>query len=595
MYNQQIGISSRSARGLLRTKAFGILLSITLLAIAIWQIGAFTERKSLERLSHTGNLRVHLYAASLRDTLEKYRHLPYVLARDSRVISLLDNDIPSLRVNPHLEDFAHATGALLYVLDRGGTTVATSNWRTKSSLLGHNYSFRPYFTDAQSGKNGGYYGVGLRTHLPGFYLSYPVKRNGEFMGAIVVKVDLEPMQEAWKKSGEAVIVSDASGVIFLTSKNEWKYKALRKLPDRTVRRLQAMQYLDATLPALAMKRQSQRGYNIIKLDKTRYLEQALQLPEYGWRIHYLTNLKAVENSTQIAIILATVIASLIILAQLYLQERKEKIFSLQEAGKAKAVREVNERLLLEIAKHKGTEKDLRNIQKELIQAGKLAALGRMSAAIAHELNQPVSAIRTFLASCRILLERNQTDKVQENLDFIAKLIDRMAKITGQLKTFASKSRAQRQTVDLVQVIERVVQFTRPQLESKDISLTVHIAHKSKAMVKGDSLQLEQVMSNLIHNAQDAVKQSPSKDIRLTLTTTQTRVVVALADSGPGIAQEAVDFLFDPFFTTKDIGEGLGLGLSISYGIVQDMDGMISALNLKEGGAQFTIDLPLTQE
>lgn len=577
------------------SRTMRIIVLLLLTGLMTWQIAEVTKKKSLDRLSYTGNLRIHLYAASLRDTLEKYRHLPYVLARDSRILALLHNAVPPVRVNPHLEDFAQATQALIYVLDQGGTTVATSNWRQPNSLMGHNYGFRPYFIAARSGQNGGYYAVGLRTHRPGFFLSYPVKDQGRFLGAIVVKVDLEPMQEVWKKSGETVIVSDSSGVIFLTSNHDWKYTSLRELPVKTVGRLQAVQYADAPLTALDMERRSWHNNLVLRLDNTDYLEQALQLPEYGWRIHYLTDLHTVKGAARLAILTSAGAAFTVLLTLLFMRERRQKLISRQEARRARTIEEINHRLHLEIAEHKKTEENLRTTQRELIQAGKLAALGRMSAAIAHELNQPVTAIRTFIASCRILLKRDQLDMVADNLDHIAGLTDRMGGLTGQLKTFARKNKAREETIDLVKTVNAILLLMEPQIRKHRILLTTRLPEENSIHVRGSSLQIEQVMSNLLHNGIDAVKYGERREIELQLGTTGSVADIIVKDSGDGIAAEALDSLFDPFYTTKDIGEGLGLGLSIAYGIIQDMGGRISAKNLRQGGACFTIELPMIEK
>ncbi len=579
----------------LKNSSFIIFLLLSIVSIVIWRIAEFTEHRSLEQLRSTGELRVNLYAGSLSDALEKYRHLPYVLARDGRIQALLLNDIPSIRINPHLEDFSRTSGGLIFVLDDGGTTVATSNWRTQQSLMGHNFSFRPYFSDAKVGRAGGYYAVGFRTRQPGFFLSYPVKHLGKFKGAVVVKVDLEPLQSAWKQGGEAVIVSDAYGVIFLTSNTDWKYQSLRQLPEKTVNRLQAVQYLNLPLTALQMRRSTIKEHNVLELEGTRYLEQSLQLPEYGWRIHYLTNLRVVQEHVKLAVTIATILVILFFLILLYLRERRQKLFSLQEARGVQAVRKINKQLLEEISIRKEAQENLVITQNELIQAGKLVALGRMSAAIAHELNQPVTAIRTFVASCRVFVERSQPDNVLENLALISQLTNRMGKITGQLKTFAKKSKGKEEHIDLIKVINRTIQLLSPQIEFSESTLNIEIPQDCIANVSGDGLQLEQVMSNLIHNALDALREVEVKIISLFIRTTHDKVMVTVSDTGHGISEEALDSLFDPFFTTKDIGEGLGLGLSITYGIVQEMEGTIRANNNVDGGASFTIEFPLIKQ
>jgi two-component system C4-dicarboxylate transport sensor histidine kinase DctB len=546
----------------------------------------------MSRIRETGFSRVNLYAQSLRTNLEQFRHLPYVLARDRNIHGLLNLEFDAIRVNPHLEDFAIISSTMIFILDRGGTTVATSNWRSNRDLSGYNFSYRPYFKAARNGLSGGYYAVGSRTGEPGFFISYPVLEEGRFLGAVVVKVNLETIQQLWIKSGEDVIVSDAYGILFLSSNPDWKYKSLRPLPPHTAKRLQEVQYQGFPLATLKMERQSTAGGNILILEGKRYLEQSLQLPEYGWRIHYLTNLRGVKKNVHLARTITAVLAGFIMLTVLFFRERRHKLRSREEARKSRIIEKINERLLNEIEKHKQTEENLIRTQKELIQTGKLAALGRMSAAIAHELNQPVTAIRTFTASCRIFLQRNELRQVEENLDFITGLTERMASITGQLKIFARKNKSGSHVVDLTETIEKVLLFFAPQIKTGHVTVRSELVQKGRALVCGDSLHLEQVMNNLLNNSLHAMRNCTTKKIDLKLTISGNTVILTVTDSGTGIADEVMDSLFEPFFTTKDIGDGLGLGLSITYGIIQDMNGTISAGNFGNKGARFTIRLPL---
>ncbi len=577
-----------------RVRKWGSILVLVCIfsGCLIWFAAYFTEKRSLTKIRETGFSRVNLYGSSLRNALEKYRHLPYVLSRDARIRSLLKHESTQLQVSPHLEDFAHISNTLIFLLDSEGTTVAASNWRTNQDLTGHNFSFRPYYKDAKEGRSGGYYAVGLRTKRPGFFISYPVLEMGRLLGIVVVKVNLETLQTSWKEGGESVIVSDAFGVLFLSSNTEWKYKSLRPLPENTAQRLRNGQYLGFPLDTLQVHRNSIEGGNILLLEGKRYLEQSLQLPEYGWRIHYLSDLQTLSNQVSVAISITTVTVVTLLLCLLYLRERRQKLQSRHEAREARAVKNINERLRQEIRKHKRTEENLRKTQNELIQAGKLAALGRMSAAIAHELNQPVTAIRTFIASSHIFMERQQFTEVATNLGHISKLTERMANLTGQLKTFARKRSSKQKQTDLTEVVQRVLTFLGPQFEEKKIQFTKSIPPLRTAIVLGDPLQVEQVISNLLHNALDALKESEIKNLYLSITIDNTVVSIIFTDSGNGIQEQALDSLFDPFFTTKDIGEGLGLGLSIAFGIVEDMNGTITAENRKSGGARFTITLPL---
>ncbi len=571
-----------------------VFVAVTLLlaALIIWRIAVFTEKYKLDQIRRTGESRITLYTESLKDNLEKYRHIPYLLSRDIRIRNLLKGSRLPVTVNPHLEDFALTADALIFVMDNTGNTVASSNWRTEQSLINNNFAFRPYFQDARLGKSGSYYAVGFKTRKPGFFVSYPVLENGKLLGVVVVKVYLEKLENIWRESGETIIVSDSFGVLFLSSRPEWKYKSLRPLPLQTADRLRKVQYLQRPLSSLEMERQATEGGNILRLDNISFLEQSLQLLNYGWRIHYLTDLTPVTTSVRLAMLTTTILFAAVFLILLYIRERRQKLLSRQEAREATAIRQLNELLLEEIKQHKETEVALQKTQNELIQAGKLAALGRMSAAIAHELNQPVTAIRTFIASCKIFIERQQSDKVGENLEFMNRLTERMSNITGQLKTFARKSKSHLESVDMVEVIDRVLAFIGPQLNQNGVDLITDLPARGKAIVLGNAMQLEQVMNNLVQNGLDAMKMSSMKCFQIQLCLEGDKVVLSCHDSGLGISEEAQEFIFDPFYTTKDIGEGLGLGLSICYGIIREMDGSIKAENHPEGGALFTLRLPL---
>lgn len=573
------------------------------IALSVYQGARLVESNRFKQLQDIGKTRTGLYAKSLKDSLEKYRPIPYLLSRDTRVRGLLEKHLQPIKLNPHLEDFAHAGKTLIYVLDSEGTTVASSNWRATESLVGHNFAFRPYFMDAKDHRSGSYYAIGQRTGKPGFFISYPVLKGGDFLGVVVVKVNLEQLQETWKESGETIIVSDAFGILFLSSRPEWKYRSLRPLSVKTSEWLQSIQYPGQSLLALNVDRQAgQVGAdgNILQIDSVSFLEQSEQLLDYGWRIHYLSNMEPVSSSFQIAILLGSGIALSIFLTSLYIRERRQRHRTRREAREAKAIKQLNELLKAEIAEHKETEWHLEKTQEELIQAGKLAALGRMSAAIAHELNQPVTAIRTFLASSMILIDRNRIDELGGNLQMISGLTDRMMAVTGQLKTFARKGHSPKDSVNLYKVIQSVLHFFAAQLNESRVSVHSSAHPSENLVVCGDSMQLEQVISNLLRNAIDALNElssdehSTEKMVQFLLAREGNSVVLTIRDNGPGMSEETLDSLFEPFFTTKEIGKGLGLGLSISYGIINQMGGTITAENHGQGGALFTLRLPLIE-
>jgi two-component system C4-dicarboxylate transport sensor histidine kinase DctB len=247
-------------------------------------------------------------------------------------------------------------------------------------------------------------------------------------------------------------------------------------------------------------------------------------------------------------------------------------------------------LQTEIDEHRRTEARLRTTQNELVQASKLAALGQMSAAIAHEINQPLAAMRTFMASAKIFAQRENFTQVARNVDLIAGLAERMASITGHLKTFARKSdHGAREPVKVEGAIQGTLLLLESQIAAAGVRLELDIG--PDLLVTGNPVQLEQVILNLMRNALDAVAGRPEPWIQIAARAAANSVSIVVSDNGPGIAPELVNRIFDPFFTTKGVGDGLGLGLSISYGIVQDFGGRIGARNRLEGGAELTVELP----
>ncbi|WP_217412941.1 sensor histidine kinase [Marinobacterium ramblicola] len=250
-----------------------------------------------------------------------------------------------------------------------------------------------------------------------------------------------------------------------------------------------------------------------------------------------------------------------------------------------ALREVNESL-----EHKVVERTraLEEAQAELVQAGKLAALGRMSASVVHELNQPLTALRTYLAICRRQLDNPELQR--ENLRQLESLIDRMALITGQLKTFAYRKPEQVGPVPVAQSIDQVLALFRGRFSEMQLQLD-YTPPTSALHLAGDQARFEQVLINLIKNACDAMQPQPgSHRLLLSVEADEQHVYLAVADNGPGIAEEHRGQLFEPFFTTKEVGSGLGLGLAIVQSIVRDLGGNIRAANRPEGGACFELCL-----
>jgi len=262
------------------------------------------------------------------------------------------------------------------------------------------------------------------------------------------------------------------------------------------------------------------------------------------------------------------------------------------AQRTAALTAANERMQREIVERERTEQRLRDSQQEVVHAGKLAVLGQMAAGLTHELNQPLVAIRTLCDNARTFFERGQPAPAYANLERIGKLVDSMAVLTGELKTFARKPDVERVAVSLTEAVAHARLIYDARIRDEGVQLDVNIAPGTT--VSAESSQLQQVIVNLLGNALDAVHDAPVRRIVIEAAKVDDedeagRVRFTVADSGAGIAPDVLPHLFEPFVTTKPRGQGLGLGLAITSRIVEAFGAKIAATNRDAGGAQFTIE------
>jgi two-component system, NtrC family, C4-dicarboxylate transport sensor histidine kinase DctB len=257
---------------------------------------------------------------------------------------------------------------------------------------------------------------------------------------------------------------------------------------------------------------------------------------------------------------------------------------------------LNAQLQREIAERQKAEKSLAVAEQTLAQSSKLAVLGEMSASVSHELNQPLAAMKTYLAGARLLLQRRRPDEALSSFQRIDDLIERMGAITRQLKSFARKGGEAFEPVDLRSCVSGALAMMEPQLKTRAVKITRSLPRHA-VMVQADRIRLEQVIINLLRNALDAIQNHRAPQIDITLAQDlptgpfdRQTAVLCVRDNGDGITD--LENLFEPFFTTKAPGEGVGLGLAISSGIVKDLGGRLTARNAAEGGAIFEVALPI---
>ncbi|WP_042887522.1 sensor histidine kinase [Cupriavidus necator] len=602
------------------------LLALLALAVLVGLAGALGYRYSydtaLARQAERGQVQLRLYTQALESELAHYDYVPGLLSLDERIAALLlrpDDPARAARANDYLAALNIRAGTrVVYVLDAHGKVLATSNWQRPDSYLGEDLSFRPYFRSAMEGQLGRFYGVGTTRSESGYYLSAPLGERYNPSGVAVVKIGLEPLENRWQGADSQMLLTDENGVVILASDPSWKLAALRPLSAEARERLsRSLQYNRAPLPQLPLetvrKLANGNGGSSDELVRLRrgppMLAQHAALPGTDWQLTLLTNTSQARVAALNTAALAGVLTAFVLLLGAAWNVRRRIVNerlaarAALEAANSELERKVaertadlsaaNQRLQAEVAERIRAETVLRQAQDGLLQAGKLAAVGQMSTGIAHELNQPLAALRTISGNTGKFLERGDYGTVRANLDTIIGLVERMGRITGALKSFARKSGNGKRQARLAEGVDNAlfllqtrVDAVQPELQ-RDIDPTLAVVC--------DPNRLEQVLVNLLGNALDAVAGKPGPRIALHAHIAGGMVHLTVRDNGSGLSEEAFARLFEPFFTTKPAGQGLGLGLTLSAGILNESGGSLSATNHPDGGACFTLVLPLAPQ
>lgn len=598
-----------------------------------WLTYTLSWQRGVADLRVNAGARVERYAGSLRSTVDRYEFLPYLLSLHPYVHDLLRHPKdPAVvqRANDYLFDVnQRAKASAAYVIDANGLALAASNWREKATFVGQEYRFRPYFLDAIKGALGRFYGVGTTSGEPGYFVSQPIVVDGQIRGVVVVKLNLEWFQRAGADASEPVVVADDHGVVFLSSEPRWQYRSLAPLgPDVTAALNSTRQYYNQHITPLAWsedERLDADGEVVTVHDgrsagKTRrFLAVQRKLGEPDWTLMYFAPLDQVIANARIAAVAAACLAAFTCLLGVAWNQRRQRVRDMlksrellqsayAELGERVAERtadlqSANQRLQTEVQERSRTEHELREAQSELVQASKLVALGQMAAGITHELNQPLSALRSFSDNTRVLLERGEHSAARENLEAIASLTDRMGKITGQLRLFAGRARRGDMEAPVQRALDNTLMLLRGRLEG--ISVTTSFADGlDDVQVACEGLRLEQILINLVGNAIDAVLSvSGAADewhpharpsIWIDVDADGSWVRIYVRDNGPGISEAHMPRLFEPFFSTKEGGQGMGLGLAISSSIAQENGGQLVARNVPGGGAEFLVTLRRVQ-
>lgn len=542
-----------------------LLFAASLIAATVY---GFVYERAAATLVEEAQVAAQLQAEVLKSELEKQRSVPVILAMDRDLIESVRNPTPqhSLAISKKLETLRHATRtAVIYVIDEHGQTLSASNYADPDTFVGQNFSFRRYFSDALKRGDGEQFALGSVSKRPGLFFAHRIENGAGPSGVVVDKVEFDEMEASWRNASTSSFVTNPFRQILLTSIPKLRFHKL---------------------PAVAADQ----------------IVTSLPAPVSGWTLTVYSSRKDAIRSARDATLIAILVEILLTVLLLWLSRRRRHIaeqataearyrIRLEQdvARRTEELRAVNNLLSKEISERQQAEGRLNALQADLVQANKLAQLGQITAGVAHEINQPLGAMRILAENCLALLAKKDSKApalIGSNLDTIVRLNGRIGHITRELRAFSRKGNRETGPVSLKESLDSAMLLNHSRLRENKVKL-VRDPFDPKIEVIGGRTRLEQVFVNLLQNAFEALEDSPRPQIRISIKMEGDWVFVRIADNGPGLPLKIADSLFTPFATTKE--NGLGLGLVIAHDIVRDLGGELTAESTKDG-ATFMVKL-----
>lgn len=538
----------------------GILLFA---ALGLLTIDRTMRGSALDEATQAAQNEAAILAAGLESELGKFSLVPLVLARDPQVQALMAGDESQQSgLNQRMEQLAGKSGAaVIYLMDRNGLTLAASNWHRPDSFVGSIYGFRRYFIDAKSLGVATEFALGTVSRRPGLYIARRVDASSGPVGVVAIKVEFNQLESSWANATSGVYVTDAKGVILVTSNPAWRFSTTMPMAGGVRDTEQDLrQFGKATLPRFEPMLGSAVG------GTPSLIESRHPVAPLDWNLHLLSDtssaLAAAKANGRLLFLLLLMLTVALAALAVIVNRRRE----------AKAEALVNERT--------------GRLRDQLQQANRLATLGQITAGVGHEIRQPVAAIRILAETGERLGERGAYHEATENFARIAALTERIGTITDELRRFSRRGNREPREVPLRQVIDGALLLLRDRAGQLAIDLVLPSEPAVDQIVRGEHVALEQVLVNLLQNAIDATGQGGR--VSLDIVASNQFQQLSVTDDGPGINAEQRSSLFQPFASTKP--DGLGLGLVISQDIMRELGGDLVEEQIAQG-ARFTMRIP----
>lgn len=562
----------------MRTVPWAVRLALVglfvLALLLVWTTNQVLTQRFSESSRSEADLQLALFSGNLNSELERQQVVPLLLARDPALTGALSSGDFSQSTGRLIEYSEEIGAAALTLLDASGRVVAS----TVRVNIGENQRDAAFYVEAMRSNDTVYSAIQDDVGHQRFYYSRRVDQGSDPIGVIVVEVDLKKFLSRWARLADAVVLLDSTGQVILATEPRWIGMTEQGLTEA----------IDTDGALISEPGSFLLTSGDAYLSWSATMRQETRVNFQGWRlVSYLTYNEVRERVN--AVLAVEVMGFAILLALMFFAlSRQADLRSRRLARESDRLRRLNQRLQAEIAERERAERNLQVAELSLAQTSKLAALGEMSAAVSHELNQPLAAMKTYLAGARLLIQRSRNDEALASFLRIDGLIDRMGSITRQLKAHARKETNNLVEVDLRSCVTSALDMMAPQFGRAGARVRSTLPDHP-VIVLADQVRIEQVIVNLVRNGLDATTDCADPQIDIVLSSGD-MATISVRDNGHGI--DDLQNLFEPFYTTKAPGEGVGLGLAISSTIVKSMDGRLTARNGSDGGAIFKIDLPL---
>ncbi|MEZ5657321.1 MAG: ATP-binding protein [Burkholderiaceae bacterium] len=586
-------------------RSLAMLAGAAAVALLAVLAGHLAERSSLAAQARASDRALDLIVANLEGALARYEALPRILAADPRFDRYLQQGAPddeAEAVNQLLLQVNQIMGALdTYLLDRTGLTVAASNWRSERPFIGQNFSYRPYFRDAMQGRAGRFFALGTTSNRRGYYFAFPVLADDVPLGAVVVKAPVENLESHWAAEGRQVVVLDENGVVFLSSQPQWWFRSLAPLDAAARGRLaDTRRYGDGPIETVPVTRRGIEGIGMIwqftpdggeSGASGRWLARSREMLDAGWHVVLLADIRASSAVRWWSAALTALIgAGLLMLGALLFERRGRTRREARQAEQARAMLEqrVQERTR-DLAQ---ANAQLRRTRADSLRQERMAAIGQVSAGIGHELTQPLTAIHSYVRNALGFLELGRLDKTRANLEQIDILSNRIDEVIRHLKSIVRGEPLALVPVDAhVLLLDTIEDLRAGEADAMRIDID---DEGHGPIVRTTEIALRQVFTNLLANAQDALRGRADARLAIRVIRDGTRAQWTFSDNGPGFGEHEPESVFTAFFTTKTADRGMGLGLAIVQASLSRMGGAIIAERGADGGACLRFWLPLAE-